>query len=230
MPTLSNYWFQYVDFRGSTEFLSIGHPAGGWAWINWSDIGSRESTLVWEREDREILIDLPPLVNAIGAAAVDRLLGSTASRTSPLKAGWIPWRYVPYHDSSPGRHGDLDLLVRLFFDFHISTPWYCSDANGNISYYIVPYLDGAGRLHAYVDGWSYSYSGGGPFCTGAINDALDSAVPGGVGTVQNLLDSSLAAFGDRRFDLLYLLPGNGARSGVGVVNVDEHVSLALLPR
>jgi hypothetical protein len=230
MPTLSNYWFQETDFRGSTNFLSIGHDAGGWAWINSSNLGGSESTLVWERQDNELLVDLPPLINALGATAVDRLLGSSANRTSSLNAGWIPWRYVPYHDRSPGRHGDLDLLVRLFFNFHIGTPWYCSDANGNISYYVVPYLDSAGKLHAYVDGWSYDYGGGGPFCTGSINDHLNSALPGGIASLQSLLDSSLAAFASRSFSTLYLLPGDGARTGTGVVNVDEHVSLALLPR
>lgn len=230
MPILTNYWFQDTDFRGDTEFANVGHASGTWAWINWSDIGSRRATLIWEREDRETVIDLPPLVNALGGATVDRLLGSSASRTSDLKAGWIPWRYVPYHDSAPGRHGDLDLLVRLFFNFHIGTPWYCSDADGNISYYVVPYLDGEGGLHAYVDGWAFHYDGGGPFCTGSISDHLNSAVPSGIAQLQALLDSSLGAFGTRRFDMLYLLPGDGARSGSGSVNVDEHVSLALLPR
>lgn len=231
MPVLTNYWFDGVDFRGTTKFLNIGHGAGVWAWINWPNIGSTDSTLVWEREDREIVVDLVPILNAPDVlAAVDGILGGSASRTSAIKAGWIPWRYVPYRSSDPSRHGDLDLLVRIFFNFHVSTPWYCTDADGDISYYVVPFLDGAGRLGAFVDGWSYSYSGGGPFCTGAINDRLNSGVPAGMGTLQNMLDTRLALFARRRFDLLYLLPGNGTRSGGGDVNVDEHVSLALLPR
>lgn len=231
MPVLSNYWFEKTDFRGNTVFLSIGHGAGGWAWINWSDIGSTHSTLVWEREDREIAVDLVPLVNAPDIlATVDRLLGGSAERTSDIKAGWIPWRYVPYRSSDPSRHADLDLLVRIFFNFHVHTPWYCSDADGDISYYVVPYLDGAGHLGAYVDGWSYHFDGGGPFCAGAISDQLNSSVPGGMSALQSMLDTRLALFADRTFDLVYLLPGDGARSGVGTVNVDEHVSIALLPR
>jgi len=54
MPVLSNYWFQNTDFRGNTEFLSQPHCAGYWAWINWSNIGSTESTLVWEQSYGEI--------------------------------------------------------------------------------------------------------------------------------------------------------------------------------
>jgi len=46
-----NYWFGKTDFRGNTEFLSQPHYAGCWAWINWSDIGSTRSTLVWDRSD-----------------------------------------------------------------------------------------------------------------------------------------------------------------------------------
>lgn len=231
MPTLSNYWFSETDFRGNTEFLSIQHCAGCWAWINWSNIGSRKSTLVWEREDRERVVDLPPILNTSDVlSAVDGVLTSPASRTSGIKAGWIPWKYVPYYSSAPGRHGDLDLLVRVLFNFHVSTPWYCTDADGDVSYYIVPYLDGNGHLGAYVDGWSYHYSGGGPFCTGPINDKLNSGVPAGMGTLQSLLDARLALFSRTTFDLIYLLPGSGDTSGSGNVNVDEHVSLALLPR
>jgi len=231
MPVLSNYWFSDTDFRGNTEFLNVGHCPGCWAWINWSDIGSTKSTLVWEREDREVAVDLPPVLNAQDILdAVDKVLGGQAQRTSPIKAGWIPWVHVPGHEKDPGRHGDLDLLVRIFFDIHIHTPWYCSDADGNISYYVVPYLDGGGHLGAYVDWWSYDYNGGGPFCTGAINDKLNNAVPAGMGTLQTMLDTRLAFFANKLFDIVYLLPGDGSRSGVGNVNVDEHVSIALLPR
>jgi hypothetical protein len=231
MPVLTNYWFSDSDFRGNTEFLNIGHCAGCWAWINWFNIGSTNSTLVWVREDREIALDLPFFLNDQNILSmVDGMLGGLAKRASDIKAGWIPWRHVPGHEKDPSRHGDLDLLVRIFFNFHVSTPWYCSDADGDISYYVVPYLDGSGRLGAYVDRWSYHYDGGGPFCTGEISDRLDSAVPSGMSTLQSMIDARLASFADRRFDMLYLLPGDGSRTGGGNVNVNEHVSLALLPR
>src|SRR5438309_618441 len=133
MPTLTNYWFSDTDFRGNTEFLNVGHCAGCWAWINWSNIGPTDSTLVWEREDREVVIDLPPILNAPDILdAVDRLLSGPVRRTSDLLAGWIPWKHVVYYGNDPGRHGDLDLLIRIRFNFHVSTPWYCSDADGDI--------------------------------------------------------------------------------------------------
>ncbi len=231
MPVLTNYWFEDTDFRGNTQFLNIAHGAGVWAWINWSNIAGTSSTLVWEREDREIVIDLVPILNAADIlSAVDGILGNQAQRTSGIRAGWIPWRYVPYRNADPSRHGDLDLLIRIFFDFHVDTPWYCTDADGDISYYVVPFLDGSGRLGAFVDGWSYAYDGGGPFCTGTISDQLSNSVPNGMATLQSLLDTRLGLFASRRFDLLYLLPGNGTRSGGGTANVNEQVSLALLPR
>lgn len=232
MPVLTNYWFRDTDFRGETTFLSVGHCAGCWAWINWSSIGSTDSTLVWEREDREIVIALRPALNAPDILdAVDGIFaGSSASRTSDVKAGWIPWRHVPFHENNPNRHGDLDLLVHIFFNIHISTPWYCTDADATINYYVVPYLDGSGRLGAWVDWWSYHFDGGFPFCAGGIGDKLDAAVPGGMATLQAMLDARLALFARQRFDMLYLLPGDGSRSGGGTVNVDESVALALLPR
>jgi hypothetical protein len=228
---LSSYWFHSTDFRGNTEFLSSLHASGGWTWINWSDIGNRHSTLVWEREDREFTVDLMAQANTAAVAqAIDRLLTGPVKRTSPIKAGWIPWRYVAYRGRDPHRYADLDLLVRVFFNFHVSTPWYCTDADGNVSYYVVFFLDGAGAIHASVDGWSYHFDGGTPACSGAISDRLNANVPGGMATLQGLLDASLAGLGRQRFDLVYLLPGAAERAGVGSVNVDEHVSLALLPR
>ena len=203
MPTLTNYWFSEPDFRGTTQFLNVSHGAGSWAWINWSNIGTTDSTLVWEREDRELAIPLVPFVNTPDVLeVVDELLGDDANRTSAMKAGWIPWKYVPYYGDNPGKFGDLSLLVRLFFNFHVSTPWYCTDADGNISFYIAPLLDGAGHLNIDVDGWSYSFSGGGPFCDGSISDNLDSSVPGAVGTVQSIIDARVEAFEDSEFDLI----------------------------
>jgi hypothetical protein len=173
---------------------------------------------------------LPPLLNAPDIlTTLDRILGGSASRRSGVRAGWIPWKHVPGHEKDPGRHGDLDLLIRIAFDFHISTPWYCTDADGNISYYVVPYLNRSGHLAASVDWWSYDYDGGFPACTGGISDALNRAVPQGMRTLQELIDARLALFADRRFDMLYLLPGNGTRAGGGNVNVNEHCSIALLP-
>jgi hypothetical protein len=229
MPVLTNYWFEDTDFRGQTQFLNIQHGAGGWAWINWANIGSKDSTLVWEREDREEVLDLVSLLNLPDVLQeLDALVGG--GRTSPLRAGWIPWKYVPYRSSDPGRHHDLDLLVRLSFDFHIGTPWYCSDANGTIHFYGVPYLDGIGRARGYIDGWSYHYDGGGPFCTGDISDGLDSSVPAGARQLQEAINMRLDWIADRRFDLLYLLPGDGSRSGGGSVNVNDSISIAALPR
>jgi hypothetical protein len=123
------------------------------------------------------------------------------------------------------------MLVRIYFDFHISTPWYCSDADGDISYYLVFYLDGGGNLNAYVDGWSYHYDGGGPFCTGDIDDALNNAVPGGMPTVQNLLNEAIALLANSQYSTLYYLPGSGSQAqGDFNEDADTDVALALLPR
>lgn len=231
MPVLSCYWFKGTDFRGNTEFAHQPHDAGSWAWANWRDIGSKRSTLTWEREDREVAIDLQALVNTSSVTqAVDGVLGNEAERKSPLRAGWIPWRYVPYQCKDPARHAELDLLVRMAFDFCIHTPSYCTNANGNISYYIIPYLDGSGHLGAYVDWWSFSFGGGTPFCSGAIDSKLNEKVPSGMDALQAMLDTQLGPLRGTAFDTLYLLPGPGEKTGIGSVNVDDHVSLALLPR
>jgi hypothetical protein len=78
-------------------------------------------------------------------------------------------------------------------------------------------------------GWSYHYSGGGPFCTGGINDALNSAVPSGVGPLQTILDTKLAALAEIKFSAVYILPGSGTKvPGEHAENADDDAAIAVL--
>ena len=163
-------------------------------------------------------------------AQIDGLLSGGANRTSGVMAAGVFWPNVPYYGNNPGAHSNSDMLIRVYFNIHISTPWYCSDADGNISYYLFIYLDNSGHLQGYVDGWSYSYNGGGPFCTGSINSSLNSAVPNGMGTVQTVLDNALALLAGSTFSMLYYLPGSGTKTpGDTSENADLDVAIALLP-
>jgi hypothetical protein len=227
MPTLSQYWFHDRFFAGS--FDGYNQPYGGWAWI--SNTGSSAATLVWNRQDNEQTIDVAPQLNTAAVLAqIDGILGGGANRTSGVMAAGIFWPDVPYYGNNPGAHQVGDMLIRVYFNFHIGTPWYCSDADGNISYYLFLYIDGGGHLQGYVDGWSYHYDGGGPFCTGSINDSLNSGVPAGMPTVQNLLDDALALLSGSTFTMLYYLPGSGTKAaGNFSENADQDVAIALLP-
>lgn len=231
MPTLSYYLFDNPDFTGNTFCQSTEYPEGGWAWQN--DMGiqpAKQSVLAWEREDSEITFDLVSVLNnPTVLSLIDSSLGGSANRTSGIMAGWIPWKNVPYYTPGTSR-GDYTLLIRLAFNFEIDTPWYCDNANGTIEYMIVTFLDGNGNLNASVDGWAYNYGGGLPFCRGSINSGLDSAVPAAIPTLQtqlNTLITLLNASGP--FGLVYYLPGDGSRSANNTVDVDNSISLALLP-
>src|SRR5512135_2338983 len=145
MPTLSQYWFQNGFFVGPFDVWNQPYPDGGWAWI--SNTGSSAATLLWNRPDNEQVIDLAAQLNTpLVLSQIDGLLAGSANRTSGVMAAGVFWPNVPYHSQDPGRHNDWDMLIRIYFDFHIGTPWYCSDANGNISYYLYLYLDGSGHL------------------------------------------------------------------------------------
>jgi hypothetical protein len=228
MPTLAQFWFHDRFFGGNFDVFNEPYPDGGWAWISG---GGAQSTLAWNRPDNETVIDFAQVLsNPAVTGAIDGLLTGDVSRTSGVMGQGVFWRDVPYHDSDPGRHNDGDMLVRVYFNMHIHTPWYCTDADGNISYYLVFYLDGAGKLHGYVDGWSYDYSGGGPFCTGGIDDALNAAVPAGIPTVQGLVDEAVALLGSGTYSTLYYLPGSGRKDqGDFNENADTDVALVLLP-
>jgi hypothetical protein len=237
MPTLSMYIFERNAPSDAGRFWQnhVGHPPGGWAWSTIYGLPAVHSSLAWERPDSEDVLDLSGAANnPLALSVIDGLLSGGASRSGPVRTSYITWANVPagVKGGTPGRHQPWELLGTLNIDFHVSTPWYCSDANGTITYYVFFYLDGGGVLHAYVEGWRYRYDGGGPFCTGAINSALNSAVPGGMSTVQSQLDLGLSLFAaGRRFSMLYFLPGRGVRSGGSFQdNADNNVALAVLPR
>ncbi|MCC6557077.1 MAG: hypothetical protein IT372_29345 [Polyangiaceae bacterium] len=234
MPTLSLYTFDRnaPDQAGPFYQNHVTHGAGLWAWSTIYNTPSVSSGLVWERQDNEEVIDLSAQANSpLVLSQIDALFTGDISRRGPVQTSYITWANVPFRGSNPGLHRDWELLATLKINFHVSTPWYCSDADGTITYYVFFFIDTAGVLRGRVEGWSYRFSGGWPFCAGAIRSGLDSAVPGGVPRLQGLLDLALATFSrERRFSMLYYLPGHGTRSGFSRDNADINVSLAVLPR
>ena len=228
MPVLSQYWFATGFWRGPFSVYNVAYPLGGWAWV--SNTGSSKATLAWNREDGEHVLSLrPQLDTAQVHTVIDHALGGQAKRTSGVKVQGVFWPSVPYYSHNPGRHPASMMLVRVYFDFHVDTPWYCSDADGTISFYLAIYLDGNGHVAGYVDGWSFHYDGGGPFCTGAINDALNGAIPGSVGQVNTILQQKLALLSVVRFSMLYFLPGTGTNAGGNhSENADTDLAIAVL--
>lgn len=237
MPVLSLYVFERdaADQAGSFWQSHVGHGAGGWAWSTIHHLPDIHSALAWERPDNESVMDLSAAANnPIALNVIDGLLSGGASRRGAVRTSYVTWANVPsgIRDGNPGRHQPWELLATINIDFHISTPWYCSDADGTITYYIFFFIDEGGHLRANVEGWSFHYDGGGPFCTGEISSRLRTAVSGGMGTVQDEINLGISLFaGSRRFSMLYFLPGHGARSGGAFHdNADNNVALAVLPR
>jgi len=237
MPTLSLYVFERNAPSDAGRFWQnhIGHGAGAWAWATIYNLPNVHSSLVWERPDNEDVLDLSNAVNnPLVLNVIDGLLSGGASRRGPVRTSYVTWANVHpgVRAGNPGRHQPWELLGTLNIDFHISTPWYCSDVDGTITYYIFFFIDGGGQLRANVDGWSFKYNGGGPFCTEEVSSQLRTAISNGVGTVQNQIDLGLSLFASGRlFSMLYFLPGHGVRSGGSFQdNADNNVALAVLPR
>lgn len=236
MPVLSLYVFDRdsPSLAGFFRENHVGHGAGSWAWASWSNLTNTRSTLAWERPDAERVFDLSALANnPLALATIDRLLTGDASRSGPVRTSYVRWDRVhpAVRASDPGRHQPWELLGTLNIDFHISTPWYCTDVDGTLTYYLFFFLDGSGRLRVNADGWSFRYDGGGPFCTGEVSSRLRDAASGAVGTVESQIRTAFDLLtGSSRFSMLYFLPGRGSRSGSASGNADDTVALAVLPR
>lgn len=186
-----------------------------------------------DRPAAEITIDLGPKINTTATQGEVALALSQAGAllTSGIRTQGVVWQFVPYFSQNPNAHPINTMLVRVDFDFHLETPWYCSDANGTISVYLFLFLDGNGHLQGRVDGDWFQYSGGGPFCTGAITSGLNAAMPGLRAKVQPILNQALAAAANIKFKLVYFLPGNGDKSllpNTFVQDASQDMALGLL--
>jgi len=231
MSLLTDFWFRDHFWYGPFEQYNQPFGDGGWAWI--SNGGSSAATLTWVRQDNEQILDFAQIVgNPAVTNAVDSILsGTDATRTSGLTAQGMFWRDIPYESGDAGRHQPWDMLVRVYFDVHIHTPGYCTDADATLSYYLLFWLNNAGRLHGSADYATWRFSGGWPFCEDGVNDAIRNAMRGGFPTVQQILDEAIPLVARETYSMLYFLPGNGTRSGGdSSQDADRDVALALLPR
>ncbi|WP_239405176.1 hypothetical protein [Frankia sp. Cj3] len=231
MSLLTEYSFQDRYWYGPFEQFNQLFPDGGWAWI--SRGGPSAAALAWVRQDDEQVLDFALIVaNPIVTNAVKSILnGTEASLTSGLTAQGMFWKDVPYSAGDAGRHQPWDMLVRVYFNVHIHTPWYCTDADATVSYYLVFWLDDTGHLHGSADYAAWTFSGGWPFCEGGVNDALRAAISGGFSTVQQVLDEAIPLVTRGTYRMLYFLPGNGTRiGGDSTQDADRDVALALLPK
>jgi hypothetical protein len=235
MPTLSLYAFDRDGAEQAGPFWQshISYADGGWAWDSISNLGSTHSVLAWDRPGGEMVLDLSAAANnPLALSTIDGLLTSPASRSGPVRTSYVTWSNVPgvVHDPNPTLHQPWELLITMMIDFHVHTPWFCTDADGTITFYIYPFLDGGGNLRATVDGMAFHFGGGFPVCSGDIHDALQNSGGAAIGALQNLLNTALPLFaGGHTFWMLYILPGHGDNSGFSSDDADNNAALAVLP-
>ena len=188
--------------------------------------------LTVNRPNNEILIDLGPQIatNETTGLVANQLVSAGASLTSKIRVQGVPWVLVPYFLQKPLAHNFFDMLVRVDFDFHIETPWYCSDADGTISVYLFLFIDKNKHLQGSVDGAWFSFNGGGPFCAGKIQDGLSAALPAVISQVKPVLAKAISQASGVPFKTLYYLPGNGIKTpGIFIQDASADLALALIP-
>lgn len=227
MSVTSLYIFPQGIFSGFFQGLNTQVAGNQTAKTDVSGI-----TVTVHRPNGEIALDLGPLIatQATTNLVAQQLANAGASLTSGIRVQGVFWPSVPYFLQNPLAHKIDQMLVRVDFDFHIETPWFCSNADGTISVFIFLFLDKAGKLKGNVDGTWFQYSGGGPFCTGAITSGLKGALPSVVSKVQPILNTALAAAAGATFKALYFMPGNSTNSSLPITfgNASSDLTLGLV--
>lgn len=227
MSVTSTYTFLQGYFNG----IFVGQNAVSAADQPFTESPPGGAVLVVHRPSGENLVDLGKVINTnanVGMVA-KQLIAAGASLTSGLRVQAKPWISVPYFLQSPGAHKPFDMLAKVNFDFHIETPWFCSDIDGTISVFLFVFLDSQKHLHVTVDGTWFSFDGGAPFCAGPASDALKAAMPAVRKEVQNLLPQLTAAIANVKFANVYFLPGDGKKTaGAFSQDASADASLGLL--
>ena len=227
MSVTSTYSFIQGFFNG----VFIGQNTVSAADQPFSESAPGSGVFTVHRPNGENLVDLGKLINTnanVGMVA-KQLISAGASLTSGIRVQAMPWISVPYFIQSPAAHKPFDMLAKVNFDFHIETPWFCSDIDGTISVFLFMFLDGQKHLHVTVDGSWFSFDGGAPFCAGPASDALKAAMPAVRKQVQDLLPQLTSAIANVKFSKPYFLPGNGTKTaGPFVQNASSDASLGLL--
>lgn len=243
MTTLSTYWFEDTDFRGNATYVSVPESSD-WARIPRADLSGVSSVLVLDRPDAETRYDLTTLINLLGKPVIDghlsminvqlasHGLGVSHRPDWVINAGWRQWRDIGGPTKEPGKtpapHADDDLLVRVYFDVHINTPWWALAVDGRLEIYIWVYLSRS-RVRCRIDAYDVFTWGG-----SVLDAAVDGALKGALGqfvasadaqqTLEQLQNSL-----PQDYSRLYLVPGSGELDGSGPVNAEERVTLAIVP-
>lgn len=232
MPALTSCIFERSDFTGSANCFSVEY--GTWAWVTWT-FDNRHASLARVRPDNEIIVPLPLVLDTSATRGlIDASLPGSVHRLSNIRAGMVPYSAVPYSSSFPNRHPAGRILVDLSFQVRVDLPWYCfapgNDTRVNIHYFIHAFLNTSRHIQANVDGWSWDRTESAGLCGGSVADALNAAVPTGMGPLQTALNTQLRPFAERTFSEIYFLPGDGGKTGRDdVSNVRERAALILIP-
>ena len=188
-------------------------------------------TMLMHRPDNEHTIDLGSLINTNeNVGLVSKLLTSShAALTSDLRVQAVPWINVPYFLQSAGAHLPTDMLLNVNFNYHIETPFPCTDIDGTISVFLFLFIDGNKRLQMKLDGTSFTVEGGALGCHDPAKNAIQAAMPAVKKQVKDLLPGLLAVTKDLKFSNMYYMPGNGFKAvGAQVQNASVDTALGLI--
>jgi hypothetical protein len=188
-------------------------------------------TMLMHRPDNEHTIDLGSLINTNeNVGLISKMLTSShAALTSDLRVQAVQWISVPYFLQSAGAHLPTDQLLKVNFDYHIETPFPCTDIDGTISVFLFLFIDANKKLQVKLDGTSFTLEGGLFGCHDPAMNAIKAAMPAVKQQVKDLLPGLLAVTKDLKFSNMYYMPGNGFKTaGVRAQNASVDTALGLI--
>lgn len=178
------------------------------------------SVLIYRKVANEISVALGDLVPASAITSLISSQDEISSRGDPI----FTWDLFPDgKDGHPNETGKMYVYIRI--PVTIDVPYWPFDYDAEIRFWIYPYIDQNGNLHAWLDYYGAWVEGGLLTDSVLANLMGPQGIQNSLGQVGSLLDQVVSAanvFGP--YSSIYLLPGRNEAKG----NTDDDVTIVLI--
>lgn len=200
------------DYSGAFAQVTDARSAGDVWWDTWGHIGSILLVSGNKKGTNETRLSFRNIfLNQWNTFLDNKLSGTQASREGDPT---LTWEMFPANVS----HLDPNLAyLKIYQPLHISIDWW-PDYSASMTYHIYLYASGDHHLRAWGARWAWWVEGGAK--SGKIGDKLGPHVSGGLGTLQDQLNTQLQGFDGllgNVTDVYYLPDAQTAATGTGGV-------------
>jgi hypothetical protein len=166
------------------------------------------------------------LSNLVPKSAITDIVNATP-KVSPAGDAIFTWDMWPVGGSSSDWHPNdpQNIFIYINVPINVKTPWPWPDYYAQVRFWILLYVDSAGKMQGYVAYWGYYVESGA--ITGQVAAGLRDAIPGTIPKVNALITRALGLVNaGSPYQYLYYLPGRFQLAG----DVSDDITIVAVRR